>query len=181
MLHCGAVHTLTDLVILVPHAYRPIPYSSRCGGDLCMSGDRMWVICRETQVQSHYSSGLARLRMIMAVTWMCCFWINGLNSVRTALTCQQNSWGAPQCSIQQSTGALTRLDIDYHAGCLVKPLLSCKALARRKQETWLYSGILITPCLILMRLKRHSQKPSCDIRVLSWLFRLALYAHRVDW
>jgi len=89
--------------------------------------------------------------MIMAVTCMCCFWINGLNSVRTALTCQQNSWGAPQCSIQQSTGALTRLDIDYHAGCLVKPLLSCKALAWRKQEMWLYSGTLITPSLILMR------------------------------
>ena len=153
--HCGAVHTLTDLVILVLHTYRPISYSSRCGGDLCMSGGLMWVICRETQMQSqsHCGSGLARLRMIMAVTWMCCFWINGLNIVRTALTCQQNLWGATQCSIQQSTGALTRLDIDYHAGCLVKPLLSCKALARRKQETWLYSGIFITPSLILMRVR----------------------------
>ena len=153
ILHCGAVRTLSDLVILVLHTYRPISYSSRCGGDLCMSGGRMWVICRQTQMQSHCESGLAGLRMIMAVTWMCFFWINGLNSVRTAFTCQQNLWGAPQCSIQQSTGALTRLDIDYPAGCLVKPLLSCKALAWRKKETWLYSGILITPSLILMRVR----------------------------
>jgi hypothetical protein len=128
-----------------------------------MSAGRMWVICRETPMQSHFCSGLAGLRMIMAVTWMCCFWINGLNSVRTALTCQQNLWGAPQCSIQQSTGALTRLDIDYHAGCLVKPLLSCKALAWRKQETWLYSGILITPSLILMRVR--------DAKISMWYSR----------